>query len=91
MNKASGRVLLDTNIVVAILNRNQTILNNLQNKKAFVPSIVLGEAKQKLFSKGRPLPENDIWIAAFALQYRMTLITRDAHFQFVDGLKTENW
>ncbi|MEM9153339.1 MAG: VapC toxin family PIN domain ribonuclease, partial [Cyanobacteria bacterium P01_F01_bin.3] len=30
--------------------------------------------------KGRPLPENDIWIAALALQYDLVLVTHDAHF-----------
>jgi tRNA(fMet)-specific endonuclease VapC len=40
-----------------------------------------GEVKNGLRIKGRPLPENDIWIAALALQYNLTLVTRDAHFQ----------
>ncbi|MBH8563731.1 type II toxin-antitoxin system VapC family toxin [Nostoc sp. CENA67] len=40
-----------------------------------------GEIKNKLRLKGRPLPENDIWIAALALQYGLTLVTRDGHFQ----------
>lgn len=50
-----------------------------------------GEVKNKLRLKGRPLPENDIWIAALALQHGMTLVTRDAHFQQVDGLQTALW
>lgn len=28
-----------------------------------------GQIKQQLQAKGRPLPENDIWIAAIAFQY----------------------
>jgi tRNA(fMet)-specific endonuclease VapC len=39
----------------------------------------------------RPIPENDIWIAAIALQNDLTLVARDAHFLEVDGLKTEAW
>lgn len=50
-----------------------------------------GEVKNKLRLKGRPLPENDIWIAALALQYDLILVTRDAHFQEVENLKTEAW
>jgi tRNA(fMet)-specific endonuclease VapC len=46
-----------------------------------------GEVKDKLRLKGRPLPENDIWIAALALQHNLTLVTRDAHFQEVEHLK----
>lgn len=50
-----------------------------------------GEVKNRLRARGRPLPENDIWIAALALQYDLTLVTRDAHFQQVDGLRTALW
>lgn len=34
-----------------------------------------------LASKGRPIPRNDIWIAALALEHGCTLITLDAHFR----------
>lgn len=50
-----------------------------------------GEVKNKLRLKGRPLPENDLWIAALALQHDLTLVTRDAHFQKVESLKTAAW
>ena len=50
-----------------------------------------GEVKNKLRLKGRPLPENDIWIAALALQYNLTLVTRDAHFQEIENLQTIAW
>lgn len=50
-----------------------------------------GEVKNKLRLKGRPLPENDIWIAALALQYNLTLVTRDAHFQEIKNLQTVAW
>lgn len=50
-----------------------------------------GEVKNKLRLKGRPLPENDVWIATLALQYDLILVTRDAHFQEVENLKTVAW
>ncbi|MCC5635323.1 type II toxin-antitoxin system VapC family toxin [Nostoc sp. CHAB 5844] len=50
-----------------------------------------GEVKNKLRLKGRPLPENDVWIAALALQYGLILVTRDAHFQEVENLQTVAW
>ena len=50
-----------------------------------------GTIKYALRLKGRPIPENDIWIAAIAIQYDLTLVTRDTHFAEVDGLKTESW
>ena len=50
-----------------------------------------GEIKYRLKVKGRPIPENDIWIAAIAHQHHLVLVTRDAHFQHVDGLQVESW
>jgi len=50
-----------------------------------------GEIKNRLRQKGRPIPENDIWIAAMALQNDLTLVARDAHFREVDGLRVEEW
>jgi tRNA(fMet)-specific endonuclease VapC len=47
--------------------------------------------KLALRRKGRPIPENDIWIAALAMQHRLTLITRDAHFEHIDGLPRQSW
>ena len=50
-----------------------------------------GEIKNGLRVKGRPLPENDIWIAAIALQHDLTLVTRDAHFGEIESLKLATW
>lgn len=50
-----------------------------------------GNVKSRLRLKGRPLPENDVWIAALALQYGLTLVTRDAHFQEVEDLQAVAW
>lgn len=40
---------------------------------------------------GLALDENDLWIAACALAYETTLVTRDTDFQGIQGLRTENW
>lgn len=50
-----------------------------------------GRIKNDLRIKGHPLPENDIWIAAIAAQYGLTLISRDAHFREIAGLEVESW
>jgi tRNA(fMet)-specific endonuclease VapC len=39
-----------------------------------------------LRTKGRPLPINDVWIAAQCLETGAMLVTMDAHFQEIDGL-----
>ena len=50
-----------------------------------------GQIKKQLREKGRPIPENDIWIAAVAKQHNLTLVSRDTHFDEVDGLELEHW
>lgn len=50
-----------------------------------------GEAKNSLRKKGYPIPENDIWIAATALQHGLILVSRDVHFAEVEGLRAEKW
>ncbi len=35
---------------------------------------------------GRPIPENDIWIAAVCLTHAIPLATADVHFGYVAGL-----
>jgi len=39
-----------------------------------------GAIKDMLRMKGRPIPENDVWIAAIARQYGLVLVSRDTHF-----------
>jgi len=128
----SGRVLLDTNIIIALLEDEVAVKDKLaKTDEVFVSSIALGElyfgawksgrpqanlaridefaadnvvlgcdtgaarrygeVKNALSLKGRPIPENDIWIAAIAVQHDLTLITRDGHFNEVDSLKVEVW
>ena len=50
-----------------------------------------GIIKDRLRRKGRLIPDNDIWIAAIAIQRRLILVTRDAHFDEVESLQTERW
>lgn len=50
-----------------------------------------GKIKNALSAKGRPIPENDIWIAAIAVQHGLTLVTRDTHFNEIDDIKVDIW
>ncbi len=50
-----------------------------------------GIIKNQLQRKGRPIPNNDIWIAAIAIQHELILVTRDSHFDGIDSLQTEYW
>ena len=46
-----------------------------------------GEIINALRAKGNPIPTNDIWIAAQAMEHNCELITYDQHYVHVDGLK----
>jgi tRNA(fMet)-specific endonuclease VapC len=129
---ASGRFLLDTNVIIALLEGDDAVLSHLDlAAEVFVPAVAVGELffgaaksgrpfenaarveqfasgraivsadlgvareygrlKQYLKKKGRPLPENDIWIAAAAKCHGMVLVTRDRHFQEIEELRTADW
>ena len=45
-----------------------------------------GRIAAQLRQMGTPIPSNDIWIAAHALEIGATLLTRDKHFGRIDGL-----
>jgi tRNA(fMet)-specific endonuclease VapC len=64
---------------------NAVLLCNIDTAKRY------GDVKNRLKEKGQPIPENDIWIAAIAQQYTLTLVTRDPHFDLVDNLSVEKW
>ncbi len=47
--------------------------------------------RNMLHAKGRPIPANDMWIAALALQHRVPVLSRDEHFDAVDDLRRVAW
>lgn len=44
-----------------------------------------------LKKSGRPIPANDAWIAALALEHRLSVLSRDRHFEAVPGLDRRAW
>ena len=42
----------------------------------------------ELRKAGKPIPTNDMWIAAHAVQHNLTLFSYDNHFQNVNSLDT---
>jgi predicted nucleic acid-binding protein len=41
--------------------------------------------------KGKPIPTNDLWVAALCRQHSLPLLSRDRHFDQVTGLKRMGW
>ncbi|MEI9999963.1 MAG: PIN domain-containing protein [Verrucomicrobiota bacterium] len=47
--------------------------------------------KNELARAGTPIPENDIWIAAHAMEHGLSLAARDEHFHRISGLVVLDW
>jgi predicted nucleic acid-binding protein len=45
----------------------------------------------ELKRKGKPIPTNDLWIAALCRQHSVPLLSRDRHFDLVAGLRRIDW
>lgn len=45
----------------------------------------------ELKRKGKPIPTNDLWIAALCRQHSLPLLSRDRHFDLVAGLRRFGW
>ena len=73
----SGRALQNLERIDKFAARNTVLACDRDTARHY------GVIKNVLREKGRPIPENDIWIAAIAQQYDLTLVTRDEHFREV--------
>ena len=49
------------------------------------------EITLELKGAGKPIPTNDIWIAALCRQHSLPLLSRDRHFDWVAGSKRITW
>jgi tRNA(fMet)-specific endonuclease VapC len=73
--------------------RNEILLRKLLSKTTvgvLLPDRETAEHYARLFVQlkraGTPVPDNDLWIAALALQHDLLLITRDKHFKSIPQL-----
>ena len=75
--------------------RNEVLLRKFMAKptvEVLLPGRETAEQYARLFVQlkraGTPVPDNDLWIAALALENDLTLITRDRHFDNIPQLLT---
>jgi tRNA(fMet)-specific endonuclease VapC len=45
----------------------------------------------ELRKAGKPIPTNDLWIAALCRQHGLSLLSRDRHFDLVKGIHRIEW
>jgi tRNA(fMet)-specific endonuclease VapC len=69
------------------------VIGSLEEVLPVTPAVGerFAETDVGLRKRGRPMPINDVWIAAVALVRGAVLVTNDEHYAHVEGLKTENW
>ena len=67
------------------LERSQVLSPNLDTLPFYA------EIRNELKRAGTPIPANDCWIAALVRQYKMQLVSRDRHFDWVKGVKRLDW
>lgn len=46
---------------------------------------------EELRQVGRPIPQNDLWIAALARQHHLPVVSRGVHFDKVKKVKRHGW
>jgi len=63
-----------------------TVLAVLESTTQFYATIRQGLKKQ-----GTPIPENDVWISALALEYSLPVLTNDQHFDSVPQIERLSW
>ncbi len=49
------------------------------------------EIRQSLKAQATPIPSNDVWIAALARQHNLSILSADAHFDKVAGIRRVGW
>ncbi len=84
-SRRSTRVLANVSRVDALAASSAIINCDLETARQY------GAIKQQLRAIGKMIPENDIWIAAVAMQHELTLATRDAHFNEIEGISLLMW
>lgn len=84
---AAYSIQIEKNIknIQNITNRYNVLQIDIETTKLY------GDIKAALRKKGKPLPENDIWIAAIAQRYQLTIVTRDKHFKEIESISLKNW
>jgi predicted nucleic acid-binding protein len=80
--------------------RNRSRLSRLLDlliRESFVLSVLeettahYAQVREELRRAARPIPENDVWIAALARQHGQPIVSRDDHFDGITDLQRLSW
>ena len=79
--------------------QKQKNLNNIKSITSHYNVLQIDEAttvayeniKTALREKGKPIPQNDIWIAAIAQRFNFIVGSRDKHFKEIVDINLKSW
>ncbi len=54
-------------------------------------ALCYADIRVELKKAGSPIPANDVWIAALARQHDLPVVSRDKHFDLVQGVRRVSW
>jgi len=54
-------------------------------------SVPYASLRASLKRSGRPIPVNDAWIAALAMQHQLPILSRDVHFDALSDVRRISW
>lgn len=80
--RGGARDVENRNELDQFLDSPRVAVLNIDESSANFFALIFNQLKQI----GKPIPTNDIWIAASALQHGRTLATLDSHFSYIAGL-----
>ena len=79
---------LNSQRVSANLERIEQLITRCQILDVNVATaMIYARIRLGLKQKGRPIPENDVWIAALCIEHNVPLATSDRHFLQIDELR----
>ncbi len=81
---------------------SSNVKNNLDFIKKFLEHTIVvsidsqiaeyySEVRTLLKKQGKPIPENDLWIAGICKKLNLPLLTKDFHFKLIKGITVVNW
>lgn len=74
----------------------QRLLDELIEQSTILPVTLAtthayASVRDGLRAKGTPIPENDVWISALALEHGLEIVSRDTDFDQVEGVRRRGW
>ena len=100
--RRAAEVLLSATVVGELMygfRRGSYFERNVADLRSFLNSpyvsfVAVGQVTADRYSriaaslrmKGRPIPTNDVWIAAHSMETGADLVSADGHFEHVDGI-----